>query len=123
MFYHVQGQRTTHEKKGKRVMKDCIQIQGIYYNLGFNLRTRVIYERITGKPMDENMGTFENIVFFYSILCAFNRETFRMTFDEFFDLLNEHEELYTDLLLWIDEYSRRRLEVLDAPSETDKKKE
>lgn len=104
-------------------MIDKIRLKGTEYTLGFNLRARVIYERITGKPMDENMGTFENIVFFYAILCAFNRETFRMTFDEFFDLLNEHEELYTELLLWIDEYSRRRLDVLEPPVDIDKKKE
>lgn len=104
-------------------MTDIIQIQGIEYKLGFNLRSRIIYERITGKPMDENMGTIENIVFFFSILCAFNRETFRMTFDEFFDLLNDNEDVYTQLLIWLNEYSRRRLDIVSSSESDDKKKE
>lgn len=106
--------------------EDKIIINGQEYCLGFNLRSRVIFERIAGKAIDDNMGTFDNIVFFFSILLAFNKDTFRMTFDEFFNFLNENEEVYADLLSWVNSYYQRKLELLEpkeSDNDTDKKKE
>lgn len=105
-------------------MKDVITINGVEYKIGISLRARIIYERITGKQIDENMKTFENIVFFFSILCAFNRDSFRMTCDEFFDYLDSNEAVYGELLTWADDYYKRKVEhLLEAENVKSKKKE
>lgn len=103
-------------------MKDLITINAVEYKLGFSLRARIIYEQIAGKPMEENMQTLENIIFFYSILCAFNRDTFKMNFDEFLDYLENHEGVYGDLLTWANDYYERRIEGLFKVEDDDGKK-
>lgn len=105
-------------------MKDVITINGVEYKLGISLRARIIYEQITRKQMDENMKTFENILFFFSILCAFNRDSFRMTCDEFFDYLDSNEAVYGQLLTWADDYYKRKVEYAsEAENANSKKKE
>ena len=42
-----------------------IKIDGKVYKLGCNLHTRLLYERMAGKILGDNMLTLEHIIFFY----------------------------------------------------------
>ena len=102
--------------------KDEIIIEGVGYRLGYNLRVRMIYERLTGKMIGEEMMTFENVVYFYSILLAFNKDTFKYDLEAFVDLLTEHEEIYGELMTWVMDYWKRRSELYPSDGTDDGKK-
>lgn len=106
-------------------MEDKINIGGIEYKLGYNLRVRMIYEKLIGKPIGVEMLTFENIVYFFSVLIAFNKETFKMELETFTDYLNDNEDVYNKLLEWFINYWKQRsvLSDTDMPEcDEDKKK-
>lgn len=106
-------------------MEDKINIGGIEYQLGYNLRVRMIYEKLIGKPIGVEMLTFENIVLFFSVLLAFNKDTFKMELEAFTDYLTENEETYNKLLAWFVGYWKQRSLLMEGPTgdDTDKKKE
>lgn len=106
-------------------MDDKITINGAEYRLGYNLRARMIYEQLIGKPIGVEMLTFENVVFFYSSLLAFNKETFKWELDKFVEYLTEYEEVYGELLRWAIGYWDRMslLHGEEVGKEPDKKKE
>ena len=89
-------------------MKESITINGEEYKLGYNLRVRMIYERIIGKPIGVEMLTFENIVYFFSVLLAFNKDTFKFDLETFSDYVNDHEDCYKEFLDWVIEYWNRQ---------------
>ena len=82
-------------------MAGSLTIEGKEYKLAITLRTHVIYERITGKMVGNEMNTFENIVFIYSVLASQNRDDFKMTFEDFFDWLDANNEAYVDFFNWL----------------------
>lgn len=94
---------------------DSVNIGGTEYALGYNLRVRMIYEKIMGKPVGESMMTFENVVFFYSVLLAFNKG-FAYDLESFADALVEDEGIYARLVEWIYDYNRRRADI-DGPAD------
>lgn len=104
------------------IVNDTVTIDGKDYRLGLSLRVHVIYERITGKPVDGNMQTMGTVVLLYSILVAFNRDTFRMTFDEMFDYLDKHPDVYQDLVKWVCDYGSRGIPEKEENPTGDKKK-
>ena len=105
------------------IVDDRITIEGREYRLGLSLRVHVIYERITGKPVDGDLQTMGTIVLLYSILVAFNRDTFRMTFDELFDYLDGHPDVYQELVKWICDYGSREIPERGERPSDDKKKD
>ena len=106
------------------MMEDKITIKDKEYRLGYNLRVRMIYEKIMGKNIGVDMLTFENIVFFYSVLLAYNKG-FTMDLEAFTDILCDDESIYLDFLKWSVEYNKRKeiLENTDNADNDDKKKE
>ena len=106
------------------MMEDKITIKDKEYRLGHNLRVRMIYEKIMGKNIGDDMLTFENIVFFYSVLLAYNKG-FTMDLEAFTDILCDDESIYIDFLKWSVEYNKRKeiLENTDNTDNEDKKKE
>lgn len=106
------------------MMEDKITIKDKVYRLGYNLRVRMIYEKIMGKNIGDDMLTFENIVFFYSVLLAYNKG-FTMDLEAFTDILCDDESIYIDFLKWSVEYNKRKeiLENTDNTDNDDKKKE
>ncbi|WP_196008592.1 hypothetical protein [Parabacteroides distasonis] len=106
------------------MMEDKITIKDKEYRLGYNLRVRMIYEKIMGKNIGDDMLTFENIVFFYSVLLAYNKG-FTMDLEAFTDILCDDESIYIDFLKWSVEYNKRKeiLENTDNTDNEDKKKE
>ena len=104
------------------VHDDRITIDGVVYKLGYNLRVRMIYERLTGKVIGQEMMTFENIVYFFSVLLAFNKETFKYDLETFVDLLNEHEGIYGELMDWVVSYWRRKADMNPQVDTGDDKK-
>lgn len=105
-------------------MEDKITIKDKEYRLGYNLRVRMIYEKIMGKNIGDDMLTFENIVFFYSVLLAYNKG-FTMDLEAFTDILCDDESIYIDFLRWSVDYNKRKeiLESMDSADNDDKKKE
>lgn len=105
-------------------MEDKIAIGGREYRLGYNLRVRMIYEKLTGKGIGEDMLTFENVVFLYAILVAFNKG-FTMDIETLTDALCEDESIYPAFLSWLVAYNRRREGLAgdgDDPGDGGKKK-
>lgn len=106
-------------------MDNKINIGGIEYKLGYNLRVRMIYEKLIGKPIGVEMLTFENVVLFFSVLLAFNKDTFKMELEFFTEYLTENEETYSELLEWFVGYWKQRSILIGGQEgeEADKKKE
>lgn len=105
-------------------MEDKIVINDKEYRLGYNLRVRMIYEKIIGKNIGDDMLTFENVVFFYSVLLAYNKG-FTMDLEAFTDILCNDESIYIDFLRWSVDYNKRKeiLVSMDSADNDDKKKE
>jgi hypothetical protein len=104
-------------------MRDVITIKGVEYALGYNLRVRMIYERLTNKFLGESMFTFENIVYFFSILKAFNKD-FPYDLEQLINIIEEDESIFNEFLLWAEAYNRRNMDLLDTTEneDDDKKK-
>lgn len=103
------------------IQTDELNIDGHLYKLGCNLYVRLLYERMTGKMFGDQMLTEEQIIFFFAVLLTFNKDHFKMSFEEWVEYLNKHEEVFRDLLEWEVDYFRRQLPLVADSS--DKKKE
>lgn len=99
-----------------------IKVDGTVYKLGCNLHTRLLYERMTGKILGENMLTFEHVVFFYAVLVSFNKSAFDIEFDKFVDLLSNDEKKIEEFVAWEITYFRNLSLLSEPPDENDKKK-
>lgn len=69
-----------------------IEINGTTYNLKYSIRAYIYFEQIVGKPFAVNNLT-DTYILFYSFLMASNRDTFKMTFDDFLDVVDEDPSL------------------------------
>lgn len=105
-------------------MTGALTIEGKSYKLDITLRTHVIYEKITGKPVGEGMGTAENIMFIFAVLLSQNPNDFNMVFDDFFNYIDSHPEIYVEFFRWMTEYNQLQesLKGSEEESEEGKKK-
>ncbi len=69
-----------------------IEINGTTYNLKYSIRAYIYFEQIVGKPFSVSNLT-DTYILFYSFLMASNKDTFKMTFDDFIDALDEDRSL------------------------------
>lgn len=69
------------------------------FKLKYSNRAIMIHEQITGTAFKISNVT-EQYVFFYSVLLANNPDTFKLTFNEFIDWLDEDNVLKT-LVEWL----------------------
>ena len=99
-----------------------IKIDGKIYKLGRNLHTRLLYERMAGKILGDNMLTLEHIIFFYAVLVSFNKSVFDIEFDKFVDLLSEDEKKIEEFAAWEIAYFKSLSLLSEPPDENDKKK-
>lgn len=102
------------------IQLDILEIDGQNYKLGCNLYVRLLYERMSGKIFGKQMLTVEQIIFFFAVLLTFNKDSFKMSFDEWVDYLNKHDDVLCDLLEWEVDYFRRQLPL--SSENNDKKK-
>ena len=93
-----------------------IKIDGKVYKLGCNLHTRLLYERMAGKILGDN------IIFFYAVLVSFNKSVFDIEFDKFVDLLSEDEKKIEEFAAWEIAYFKSLTLLSEPPNENDKKK-
>lgn len=68
-------------------------------------RALILFEEITGESFT-GKGMKEILVYFYSVILANNPE-FNMPFDEFIDYLDEHNDLLTEFLEWLNKLNER----------------
>ena len=73
-----------------------ITIAGNEYKVGFTLRAIDLFEKMTGRSIQEVEGTMDNVRYCYCTLKALNPE-FSYTFEQFIDLLDEQPQLLLDL--------------------------
>lgn len=73
-----------------------IKIGDIEYTIKQSFRALMTFEKLTGKSVQELNETIEDVTtLFYAVLQANNRQTFKYTFDEFIDLLDEQADIFT----------------------------
>lgn len=92
-----------------------IQIGGVNYIIRQSFRSLLMFEEMTKKSvedMEQNLNS--TLILFYCILKAGNKDTFKFTFDEFIDIMDEN----VDSLTVFSEY----LQSQAAAQETPKKK-
>lgn len=97
-----------------------IEIDGTSYKLGINLHVRLLYERMAGKIFGMNMMTLDQIILFFAALVSFNRDEFKMSFEEFVDYLDRHEDKMQELIRWEVDYFKTL--VPDKEEQADGKK-
>lgn len=101
--------------------KNAVKIGGKKYNIGCNLRTRIMYERMCGKFFGEDMHTFEQVVFFFCSLMTFNPD-FQMEFEEFMDILTKDETPLGAFFKWEVSYFNQVASLSKGAATDDKKK-
>jgi hypothetical protein len=70
-----------------------ITINGVVYVMKKTNKGIIDFERLMGKSISKIDDTYEdNMSLFFTFLRAANRNTFKFTFDEFLDLLDENED-------------------------------
>lgn len=98
-----------------------IKIKGKEYRLKYTLRGLFVYEQITGVTFspDKSLNVFVLIFCFLLV----NNEDFRLSFDEFTDILDDEPETVKDIYRWMEEENKRiGLVTAENPAEGDKKK-
>lgn len=70
------------------------------YKLKYTNRSIMVFEAITGKAFMINTIT-DQYLFFYSVLIANNPDTFKMTFDEFIDELDNDNTALIEFTKWL----------------------
>jgi hypothetical protein len=73
--------------------KITISIAGADYTIKKSYRSLMLFESKSGRSIDQMKESVNDLLLlFWCILTANNRETFKYTFDEFVDVLDEHPE-------------------------------
>jgi hypothetical protein len=76
--------------------KTPITIAGKEYQVGFSLKAIDLFEKTTGKSIQESEGTMDNVRYCYCSLKAIN-PAFSYTLDEFIDILDTEPQLLIDM--------------------------
>lgn len=72
-----------------------IEILGKNYKLKQNFRALLLYEEMTGQNAFKAGDNIKNhLQMFYCLLKGANRDSFTYEFDEFVDVLDEHQEIF-----------------------------
>lgn len=75
--------------------QDKIKINNEEYIIKQNFRSFLMYEEYTNKQVAEVESVTDMLTLFYCTLKACNLNTFKYTFDEFIDKLDEDPEIFT----------------------------
>jgi hypothetical protein len=74
-----------------------IKILGIEYVIKQSFRALMLFEEITGKNSFAANDTVKDITtLLYCFLKGANRETFKYTYDELLDIIDDHPEVFQD---------------------------
>lgn len=71
-----------------------------------SFRALIAYEQITNHTFNPSTIT-DMILYFYCVIISSKEFDEPMTFDEFMDYLDEHQELLTDFTTWLTESSKQ----------------
>ena len=99
-----------------------ITIGGKEYRIKYTLRGLFVYEHITGVPFSPEKSLNVYILIFCFLMVS--NEDFRMTFEEFTDILDEEPETVKSIFKWMEDETRRMSMISgDQPEQEDKKKD
>lgn len=98
-----------------------VKLGDTVYQLGCNLRTRIMYEKMCGKFFGEEMMTFEQVVFFFCSLTTTN-DNFQMDLESFMDLLSADETPMNDFFQWEISYFKEVASLSGKESKSNDKK-
>ena len=82
-----------------------ITIKDKKYNIKYTLRALFIYEQITKKAFALNTIT-DYYLFFYCLLLASDSSS-ELTFDDFIDTLDEHPEVATEMMDYLNKENQK----------------
>ena len=71
-----------------------------------SFRALIAYEQITNHAFNPSTIT-DMILYFYCVIISSKEFDEPMTFEEFMDYLDEHQELLTDFTTWLTESSKQ----------------
>ena len=71
-----------------------------------SFRALIAYEQITNETFNPSTIT-DMILYFYCVIISSKEFDEPMTFEEFMDYLDEHQELLTDFTTWLTESSKQ----------------
>ena len=71
-----------------------------------SFRALIAYEQITNETLNPSTIT-DMILYFYCVIISSKEFDEPMTFEEFMDYLDEHQELLTDFTTWLTESSKQ----------------
>lgn len=88
-------------------MKTTINIQGneLIVTKGKGLAGMMEYEKMTGKSIADANTVTENLKVMYSYLKGFNKDTFKISFEKFIELLDEQPKLFDEITEIMDQHS------------------
>jgi wyosine [tRNA(Phe)-imidazoG37] synthetase (radical SAM superfamily) len=93
-----------------------ITLKGTEYVVKQSFRALIKFEEMTKKSVNEMSTSIADLItLLYCVLAANNRETFKFTYDEFVDIIDESPDT-------INQFSKYLEESSDSTTEQDKKK-
>lgn len=86
-----------------------IEIAGKTYQIGFSFRAIKLFEESEKKSIHEISGSWDEVIYCYCSLKAINPD-FRLSLDEFIDLIDADPQLFIDLQFGIKEQNEEEEE-------------
>lgn len=93
-----------------------IVINNIEYNLKYTLRSLFIFEKITDNQF-QGKQLIDYYLLFYSSLIANNSDTFKFTFDEFIELCDNDNSLFTQFIEFLNKEMNIQNQFVDKKEE------
>ena len=96
--------------------RSTITLSNTDYKIGFSFQAIKLYEELTGRSIQETKTTWDNLQYCYCSIKALNPD-FKLTLDEFVDLLDENPQLLIDI-----QFATNQNDPVPEPVEATKKK-
>lgn len=98
-----------------------ITINEIEYTLKYTLRALFIFEKITDNQFSGKQ-LIDYYILFYSTLIANNSDSFKYTFDEFIEICDNDNSLFTQFIEFLNKEMNIQNQFIDGKEETEDSK-